>query len=173
MKASRLMKQIEAQLAVLVACGVQFFNMPSEDTPDVSGGRLTAGTKLYRKTGSPLDYDLLLEIMEIGDFGAESELKDVTRITDFSKVFLLGLPEGVEFPITANWVPNSQHQEIMAAQTTGIAGEFKIVLPNSEGNFIFTALTRGWRFPVAANVPQQIRFTMKITGTIHYFPDSV
>jgi len=144
-----------------------------EDTPDVSGGRLTAGTKLQRVPGaSPVtspsdgDYETILEVMEVGDFGAESELKDVTRITDYSKVFLVGLPEGVEFPIRANWVPNSQHQEILAAQSTGIAGAFRLLLPNDEGSFTFFALTRGWRFPVTANVPQEIRFTMKITGTI-------
>lgn len=146
----------------------------AEDTPDVTGGRLTAGTKLQRVPGltaiaSPpadADYETILEVMEIGDFGAESELKDVTRITDYSKVFMLGLPEGVEFPLRANWVPNSQHQEIMNAQTTGIAGRFRVLLPNNEGQFAFSALTRGWRFPVTANVPQEIRFTMKITGTI-------
>lgn len=145
----------------------------AEDTPDVTGGRLTAGTKLQRVPGdSPIgspadgDYETILEVMEVGDFGAESELKDVTRITDFSKVFMLGLPEGVEFPVRANWVPNSQHQHIMTAQTTGIAGAYRILLPNNEGSFTFAALTRGWRFPVTANVPQEIRFTMKITGTI-------
>src|SRR5262245_46397117 len=147
----------------------------AEDTPDVSGGRLTAGTKLQRVPGlvsitSPPaddDYETILEVMEVGDFGAESELKDVTRITDFSKVFMLGLPEGVEFPIRANWVPNSQHQEIMNSQRTGIAGRFRLLLPNNEGQFQFSALTRGWRFPVTANVPQEIRFTMKITGVVH------
>jgi hypothetical protein len=146
----------------------------SEDTPDVSGGRLTAGTKLQRIPDNTIqsspsdttDYETILEVMEVGDFGAESELKDVTRITDYTKVFLLGLPEGVEFPIRANWIPNSQHQEIMAAQSTGIAGRFRLLLPNGEGEFTFSALTRGWRFPVTANVAQEIRFTMKITGTI-------
>jgi len=146
------------------------------DTPDVSGGRLTAGTKLQRVPGLALiasppadgDYEDLLEVMELGDFDAESELKDVTRITDYTKVFLLGLPEGVEFPIRANWVPNSQHQEIMAGQASGIAGRFRVLLPNGEGEFVFSALTRGWRFPVTANVPQEIRLTMKITGTITF-----
>lgn len=149
--------------------------MPTEDIADVSAGRLTAGTKLKRIPNNPTSppvYETIVEVMEVGDFGAESELKDVTRITDFSKVFLLGLPEGVEFPIRANWVPNSQHQEIMNAQTTGVAGRFALELPNSEGTFVFAALTRGWRFPVTANVPQEIRFTMKITGTIDYNPGS-
>lgn len=143
----------------------------SEDTPDVSAGRLTAGSKLQRAiNSSPLgDYETIVEVMEVGDFGAESELKDVTRITDYTKVFMLGLPEGVEFPIRANWVPNTQHQEILAAQTTGIAGRFRLLMPDSEGgSFTFSALTRGWRFPVTANVAQEIRFTMKITGTITY-----
>lgn len=147
----------------------------AEDTPDVTGGRLTAGTKLQRIPGtpaSPPEYETILEVMEVGDFGAESELKDVTRITDFTKVFMLGLPEGVEFPLRANWVPNSQHQEILAAQATGIAGKFRILLPSDEGYFDFSALTRGWRFPITANVPQEIRFTMKITGTIVYTPGS-
>ena len=145
----------------------------AEDTPDVSAGRLTAGTKLQRvpnhvSPSSPPDafYETILEVMEVGDFGAESELKDVTRITDFTKVFMTGLPEGVEFPIRANWVPNTQHTEILQAQTTGVAGRFRILFPNSEGYFDFSALTRGWRFPITANVPQEIRFTMKITGTI-------
>lgn len=143
-----------------------------EDTPNVSAGRLTAGTKLQRvpnhiSQSSPPDayYETILEVMEIGDFGAESELKDVTRITDFTKVFMVGLPEGVEFPLRANWVTNSQHTEIMNAQSTGIAGRFRILFPDG-GEFAFSALTRGWRFPVTANVPQEIRFTMKITGTI-------
>ncbi len=149
----------------------------SEDTPDVSAARLTAGTKLQRVPGnSPIvsppsdgDYETILEVMEVGDFGAESELKDVTRITDFTKVFILGLPEGVEFPIRANWLINSQHQEILNAQSTGIGGYFRLLMPESEGgSFTFRALTRGWRFPVTANVPQEIRFTMKITGTIVY-----
>lgn len=146
----------------------------AEDTPDVSAGRLTAGTKLQRVPNSNLttsppadaDYETILEVMEVGDFGAESELKDVTRITDYTKVFLLGLPEGVEFPIRANWLVNSQHQEILGAQASGIAGKFRLLLPNDEGQFDFSALTRGWRFPVTANVPQEIRFTMKITGRI-------
>jgi len=146
----------------------------AEDTPDVTGGRLTAGTKLQRvpgnsPIGSPIGtYETVVEVMEVGDFGAESELKDVTRITDFTKVFMLGLPEGVEFPLRCNWVPNSQHQEILDAQATGLAGAFRLLLPNNEGYFDFAALTRGWRFPVTANVPQEIRFTMKITGTIVY-----
>ncbi len=151
----------------------------AEDTPDVSAGRLTAGTKLQRvpgnsPIGSPVGtYETIVEVMEVGDFGAESELKDVTRITDFTKVFLLGLPEGVEFPLRCNWLVNSQHQEILTAQSTGLAGAFRLLMPPSEGGgFDFAALTRGWRFPVTANVPQEIRFTMKITGTITYFTGS-
>jgi len=148
----------------------------AEDTVNVSAGRLTAGTKLQRvANASPLSstYETILEVMEVGDFGAESDLKDVTRITDFTKVFMVGLPEGVEFPLRCNWVTNTQHQEIMEAQTTGIAGRFKLLMPPAEGgSFLFSALTRGWRFPVVANVPQEIRFTMKITGTIDYQENS-
>lgn len=147
----------------------------AEDVADVSAARLTAGTKLQRiADASPSgNYETIVEVMEVGDFGAESELKDVTRITDFTKVFILGLPEGVEFPIRANWLINSQHQEILRGQSTGIAGHFRLLMPESEGgSFLFRALTRGWRFPVTANVPQEIRFTMKITGTIDYQENS-
>ncbi len=143
----------------------------ADDIADVSAARLTAGSKLQRIPNSSPggDYETIAETMEVGDFGAESELKDVTRITDFTKVFLLGLPEGVEFPVRCNWVTNDQHQELLGAQATGIAGHFRLLMPVSEGgSFTFRALTRGWRFPVTANVPQEIRFTMKITGTISY-----
>lgn len=146
-----------------------------------TAARLGYGTKLYRGDGgTPETFELIAEIKEIGDFGAERELVEATNhdSPDFFREYILGLKDGSEFTVTVNWNPGYD----LHNPQTGLIGDFDAATPaNFQLRFPtvpvviaeFAALVRAWTINPPVDAILDLMLTFKVTGDITWdFPSS-
>jgi Lambda phage tail tube protein, TTP len=135
-----------------------------------TSANLSKGIEFKRGSGtSPETFTTLFEVTEIGDFGFESPLEDATHFQSTFMEYILGMPDGLEFPVTCNWVPTNATQWAMKQDAFNAATRnFKMVFPAALGGvqFSFSALVRGFRSPQTPTAIAKITFTLKITGAI-------
>lgn len=118
---------------------------------------------------SPQTFTTIAEVTEIGDFGFESPLEDATHFQSTFMEYILGMPDGVEFPVTVNYDPANASQwafvQDAKARTTR---DFKIVFPSDlDGvTFSFSGLIRSFRVPLTPTGIVRATFTIKISGDI-------
>ena len=68
---------------------------------------------------SPEVFTTLGENTTFGGFGQNNDLIEVTHLESAAKEYIYGLPDGVEFPVTCNYIPTTGNHPIMlAAQAT-------------------------------------------------------
>jgi hypothetical protein len=131
---------------------------------------LASGTLLKMgDENSPRIYTTIYEVTDIGDFGAENDLIEVTHMQSTSKEYIYGLADGVEFNVTVNYLPtNDTHVDLLAAQASRISKHFRMIMPPSAGNwkFDFDALVKGFRLSLSPNEAGQMSFNFKVTGSI-------
>lgn len=131
------------------------------------------GSQTQLKIGdgaSPEVFTLIGEVVSIGDFGQENDLVEATHFQSTAKEYLYGLPDGVELPVVANYLPtNAQQVATLAAQAAKTTKNFKLVLPTLGGGgltFSFAALIKGWKVPMSPNEAMRMTFGLKISGAI-------
>jgi len=131
---------------------------------------LGSGTLLKVGDGaSPEVFTTVYEVTNIGDFGQENDLVEVTHMQSTAKEYIYGLADGVEFPVTVNYNPtNATHVTMLAAQSAKTTKNMKLTLPSGGGSltFSFSALIKGWRLPLGPNTPGQMTFNLKLSGAI-------
>jgi predicted secreted protein len=139
-----------------------------------TSSKIGYGSLLKRGNGSsPQTFTTVAEVTQIGEFGSERELLEVTNLDSPNtfKEYLLGMKDGVEFPVTVNFLPNNATQNfatgLMKDHNDGTARDFQFLV-NGFGTFSFTALVRSWRASVNPNAPMTANFSLKVTGSIAY-----
>lgn len=139
-----------------------------------TAARLGYGT-LFRRGdgGSPEVFTTILEVIEISDFGAERELVEVTShdSPNSFREYILGLKDGSEFNVTANYVPShSTH-----SPTTGVIADFdnsstknyQLVFPTNPTETAQAALLcMAWTIAPPIDSQMTLNLTFKVTGNI-------
>jgi hypothetical protein len=116
---------------------------------------------------SPETYSLLAYMTDIGGFGQESALIEVTHFQSLAKEYIYSIPDSIEFTIAGNYLPqDTNHKAMFAAQANRLTKGMRIVLPDSGGTFQTQVLTRRWELQTGPNVAQRIQWTVKPTGVI-------
>lgn len=103
------------------------------------------------------------------EIGQENDLVEVTHLLSTAKEFIYGLPDGLEFSVSMNYLPaNAQQVAMLAAQAAKTTKNFKLTINPAAGVkvFLFSALIKGWRLPISPNEEIQITFNLKISGAI-------
>lgn len=130
---------------------------------------LTSGSYLQIGNGaSPEVFSTISEVVSVGDFGLENPLINVTHLGSTAQEYISGLPDGVSFDITVNYYPtDTSHVALMSAATNRTKPNFKFAISSSPiKTFSFAALVTAYKLPAAVNAAFQMRFTMKISGSI-------
>lgn len=118
---------------------------------------------------SPEVFNTIYEVVNIGDFGQENDLVEVTHMLSTAKEYIYGLADGVEFPVVVNYKPtDTTHVALLAAQAARTTKNMKLTMPSGGGSltFSFAALIKGWRLPLGPNSPAQMTFNLKLSGAI-------
>lgn len=116
---------------------------------------------------SPDTYSLLAYMTDIGGFGQESDLIEVTHFQSLAKEYIYSIPDSIEFTIAGNYLPQDvNHRAMFTAQANRLTKNFRIILPDSGGTFQFASLVRRWELQTGPNVAQRIQWTAKPTGQI-------
>lgn len=133
----------------------------------------------FGNDASPQIFNTIAEVSAIGEFGSERGLIDKTNFdsADAFMEYILGLKDGVELTVTANFLVNNATQNsttgLIKAQDVGAARDFKFVIRDTysfatQGTFNFAALVRAWRVSVSTPALLQATFNLKVTGPIVY-----
>jgi len=138
--------------------------------------RLGYGTKLYRGDGgSPETFELIAEIKEYSDFGAERELVEATNhdSPDSFREYILGLKDGAEFTATCNWNPGYDLHDpttgVIADFDAGAAKNYQLRFPSNPVWIAeFSALTRVWNINPPVDAILDLVVTFKVTGDISW-----
>lgn len=132
------------------------------------------GLQLLRGDGnSPEGFDLVAEVSEIGGLGSEASLEEATHFQSQAKEYVLGLTDGVEFPVTANFLPDDSSQSkaagLIADHDDRVQRNFQMTHPDWQSTFSFTALIRAWKVNgFTPGAVMKVQFTLKISGDIAY-----
>lgn len=119
---------------------------------------------------SPQIFTTIAEVTEIGDFGFETPLVEVTHFQSTFMEYILGMPDGVEFPVTVNYDPaNATHWAFVQDAKARTTRDFKVVFPSDlDGvTFSFSGLIRS--FKTSGLTPTgavHATFIVKISGDI-------
>ena len=128
------------------------------------------GSQALLKRGdgnSPEAFITIYEVTSIGEVGEENDLVEATHMLSTAKEYIYGLGDGVEFPVTVNYLySNSTHAGLINDQRTKTTRNFQLVLPNLSVKFYFSALVRGYRVAFSPNEVMRATFTMKVSGSI-------
>lgn len=145
-----------------------------------TGATIGYGSLLQRGNGlSPQTFTSIAEVKAVGEFGAERELLDVTNFDSLNafREYILGLKDGVELSVVANFLPNNATQNsttgVIDGFNDGTQSDFRLKLRNPNtlsavGTFNFSGLIRGWRVPIDVAGPMELNFMVKLTGDITY-----
>jgi hypothetical protein len=118
---------------------------------------------------SPEVFTTIYEVTDIGDFGQENDLVEVTHMQSTAKEYIYGLADGVEFGVSVNYNPtNATHVALLVAQAARTTKNMKLTLPSGGGSltFSFAALIKGWRLPLGPNAAGVMTFNLKLSGSI-------
>jgi hypothetical protein len=118
---------------------------------------------------SPEVFTTVFEVTNIGEFGQENDLIEVTHMQSTAKEYIYGLPDGRRLSISVNYNPtNATHVALLAAQAAGTTRNMKLTLPPGGGSltFSFAALIISWSLPLGPNVAGVMTFDLKLSGAI-------
>lgn len=132
------------------------------------------GLQLKRGDGeSPETFNLIAEITSIGGLGSEASLEEATHFQSLAKEYILGLTDGVEFPLTCNFLPDDSTQDdvsgLIADHNDRRQVNFQMSHPDWNKAFTFTGLVRKWGLP--ETTPSGVMhnsFAIKVSGAIVY-----
>lgn len=139
-----------------------------------TAAKLGYGTLLKRGDGgSPEVFTTIAEVREISDFGAERELVEVTNHDSANgfREFILGLKDGSEFSVVANYIPSHSTQ----SPTTGVIADFdnsatknyQLVFPTNPTETAQAALLcMAWNIAPPIDDAMVLNLTFKVTGNI-------
>ncbi len=119
--------------------------------------------------GSPETFDDLCAASDLGEFGEEKPLVDITTFCSGSREYRNGLADGLEIPLTMNYTGQDlQLRQLYTAFKDDTLVTFNIVTKDSPTEtYEFSATVRAWRMPLSANGERApITFTLKVSGDI-------
>lgn len=133
----------------------------------------------FGNDASPQVFTTVAEVSSIGEFGAERALIDKTNFDSPNAFmeYILGLKDGVELTVTANFLANNATQNsttgLIKANDVGTERDFKLTIRDTYtlatvGTFNFSALVRAWRVNPSVATLLQATFNLKVTGPIVY-----
>lgn len=116
---------------------------------------------------SPETFTTIAEVTNIGEFGAEAALVEVTNFDSAgaAREYIAGLKDGVSMSITANFLPQNLTQANLIA-AIGATNNFKLVMPTGMGIFNFAAVVLSWKQTVTPDAAIVATFGLKISGPI-------
>lgn len=121
---------------------------------------------------SPEVFTTVAEINNFGELGQANDLIEVTHLLSTAKEYIGGLPDGVEIPIAANYVPNDTAQVAAIAKVaSGTTANFKYIYPSGAAGgskmFTFAALVLAWNIgPTTPNEAVKLNMRLKVSGAI-------
>ena len=121
---------------------------------------------------SPQVFTTLTQANDISGFGAESPLVDTTHYQSTAREYIAGIPDGKQFTVKANYLPNDAQQLLwIAAQVAGTVKDFRLYLPSPyQANYYrFSALVLGYEITPPVDGKEELSFTLKISGAVTYF----
>ena len=130
------------------------------------------GTELQR--GTPLSsptYTTIAEVTKIAISGSKADLADVTNMDSPSnfREFLPTLLDSGEVTAEFNFIPADATQATVLSDFNGqVLSPWKIVLPNSLGNFTFTAYVSTLDVDLPIDKQGTRSFKLKITGPVTF-----
>lgn len=135
----------------------------------------TAKLLLFKRGNgaSPEVFTTVSESAEISGFGAKNPLVEATHFESTAKEYLSGLPDGAEFTVKCNFLPNHATQGAAAGmlydQANGTLRDFRIYFPTGvDGGIVahFSALVLGFDISASPDAVVPITFSLKISGSI-------
>lgn len=125
----------------------------------------------------------ILNLADIGEFGAQADDIDVTNLDSAAKEYLVGLADNGELPLQINLNPSDPvHQQLMASAGTGTRYQFcvalsdgtapptvttgNIVVPTARSVFVFTASVKSFRNSFKTNDAGRVTCSLRISGSV-------
>jgi hypothetical protein len=124
----------------------------------------------YLKTSvSPNAWTIIDAAVDVGDFGEEKPLLDITTLTSTAREYRNGLADGLEIPLTMNFTPNNaDFATFYAAYQADTLLSFRITALNSspQYGFQFNATIRSWKINAQVGEKATASFSLKISGSV-------
>lgn len=117
---------------------------------------------------SPEGFADMCAVVDVGEIGEEKPLIDVTSLCDNARKYRNGLADGLEIPLSANFLQNdAQLESLYTSYKNDAIRNFRLVTKDSPQDiFAFAATIRGWRLRPPVGEKAQITFTLKVSGEI-------
>jgi hypothetical protein len=133
------------------------------------------GTQLQRSPDGGTTYVTIAEVLSIDASGMKTDLADVTNMSSPSafREFLPTLLDSGEVKFECNFIPADATQASVLADFTGqVENTWKIELPATAGNWVFTAFVADIGQKFAINEQVKTPITLRRTGPVTYTPGS-
>jgi len=118
---------------------------------------------------SPEGFVTLAEVTNIGEFGVEAAIVEVTNLDSpgGTREYIAGLKDGVTMSVTANFLPqNASQAALMADVAAGATRNFRLLMPSGMGRFNFAAAVLSWKAADSPDAAITATFGLKISGPI-------
>lgn len=118
---------------------------------------------------SPEAFEDLCAAFDLGEFGEEKPLVDITTFCSAAREYRNGLADGLEIPLQMNYAGQDvQLRTLYTAFKDDTLVTFNLVTKDSPTEtYEFAATVRAWRMPLNANGERApITFTLKVSGDI-------
>lgn len=123
-------------------------------------------------TASPQAFTLIGEVKNVSGFGKKRPLVEATHYQSTIKEWIGGIPDGVEFNVVANYIPDNVGQLAMIAAVDQAAKPAQLIEPATmdSGTWDLDALVTGFELSPPLDGVFTATWTVKITGSLVYTP---